>query len=210
MPFKTSTVLNTILCRNLDNICILVIDPRQVFLQSKGIKMNQLITLIISVLISQTLLANIINLDSEIRTTPATNSCNFGEKLMATEFKFYEDPEAKFADWIGYVVFKPKFKHPERIPQAGLDLAKAERVIFPADTPEDCDFRGTIGVIRGTEDDEIGLLFVGKGCESVVNIFKENKFSELGLEWTSIKTADERNSVEGLTMTILNPKQICR
>lgn len=165
--------------------------------------MKKILTLM--TLISLNAQAVIVNLDADIRVKEGTNGCSMEEKMMAAEFKFYEDPESGFADWVGLVVFKPKFRKPHLIPRGGFDLTKAKDIVFPVQEPDNCEFKTTLGKISGSDDDEIGLLFRGKGCKSIVDIFSQNQFSELGLEWSAITVGDGPDRLDGLTMTIYNP-----
>ncbi len=149
--------------------------------------------------------ALILNLDADIRVKPGTRGCRMEEKLLQTEFRYYEDPDNRFADWVGIVQIKPKVRRPELIPPGGFDLSRAKDVIFPAQEPPNCEFKATMGKISGQESDEITLLFRGKGCKPMIDIFANNQFSELGIEWSAISIGDGSSRLDGLTLTIFNP-----
>lgn len=148
--------------------------------------------------------AVIVNLDADVRVKEGTRGCLLEEKMIKTEFSYYQDPENRFADWIGIVQIKPKFRNPARIPAGGLDLSKAKDVIFPVEDPPNCEFKMTMGKINGNDDDEISLVFKGKGCQAVIDIFAKDQFKELGLEWAHVAIGDGASKLEGLTMTIFN------
>ncbi|OQW48203.1 MAG: hypothetical protein A4S09_13925 [Proteobacteria bacterium SG_bin7] len=158
----------------------------------------------ISTLISISAEAVIINLDADVRVTAGTRGCRIEDKMIRTEFSYQEDQENGFADWIGIVQIKPKIRNPSRIPSGGLDLTKAKDVVFPVEDPPNCEFKMTIGTISGTEQDEINLIFRGRGCKPVIDIFAQDNFKELGLEWAVVPVGGGQEKIDGLTMTIYN------
>jgi hypothetical protein len=147
---------------------------------------------------------NIINLEADVRVAPGTDGCRLEDKGIRTQFKYYENPERGIADWVGIVQFKPKFRQPSRIPRAGLDLSKSKDAVFPVEEPEGCNFAATTGTITGSDDDEINLIFIGKSCEPIIDIFAKDQFKELGLEWSLVAIGDGEEILHGLTMTIHN------
>ncbi len=148
--------------------------------------------------------AAIINLDADVRVAEGTRGCRIEDKMIKTEFTYHTDRTSGFADWIGVVQIKPKFRNPSRIPVGGLDLSKAKDVTFPVEDPPNCEFKMTVGKINGTEADEINLVFRGSGCKPVIDIFEKDNFKELGLEWALVPIGDGGERLDGLTMTIYN------
>lgn len=148
--------------------------------------------------------AVIINLDADVRVVEGTRGCRIEDKMIKAEFGFHEDRQNNFADWLGVVQIKPKFRHPERIPVGGLNLTKAKNVIFPVEDPPNCEFKFVAGKINGTETDEINLVFRGRGCKAIIDVFQQDKFKELGLEWALVPIGDGEEKLDGLTMTIYN------